>query len=100
MDRDHHCRIFASLGFVDRNSVGKFQFFQLFKAVFYHSAFVKFHFQGLRKGVDGPDHTGIAVENENDRTVYLYWSDGNYFYELNSTVYSVGNLIKIAESVK
>ena len=25
MDRDHHCRIFASLGFVDRDRVGKLQ---------------------------------------------------------------------------
>lgn len=50
--------------------------------------------------VDIGGKSGIAVENENDRTVYLYWSDGNYFYELNSTVYSIGNLIKIAESVK
>lgn len=44
--------------------------------------------------------SGIAVENDDNHSIYLYWSDGCYFYELSSTEYSIGSLIRIAESVK
>ena len=50
--------------------------------------------------VDISGISGIAVENEREHTNYLYWSDGNYLYELNSNQYSVGSLVRIAENVK
>ena len=53
--------------------------------------------ESIYYSVNVGDASGIAVELDN--TVYVYWSDGSYFYELNSTEYSVGSLIKIAESV-
>ena len=63
MDRDHHCRIFASLGFVDRDRVGEFQLLQLLKAVLHHLPLIKLHLHRLREAVDGPDDPRIPVEN-------------------------------------
>ena len=63
MDRDHHCRIFASLGFVDRDRVGKLQLLQLLKAVLHHPPLVEFHLHGLREAVDGADDPCIPVED-------------------------------------
>ena len=63
MDRDHHCRILASLGLVDRDRIGKFQLLQLLKTVLHHLPLIELHLQSFRKAVDGPDDPRVSIKD-------------------------------------
>ena len=60
---DHHRRVFASLGFMYGNGIRQLQLLQLLKAVLHHPPLVKFHLQGLGKGVYLAYDAHIAVED-------------------------------------
>ena len=61
--RQDHCRVFASLGFMYGDRISQLKLVKLAKWIGDDAAFIKLHGKQLREGIDFFDNAGVAVEN-------------------------------------
>ena len=80
--RKYHCRILRSLRFMNRNSIGQFQFLQLLKRINGEASIFKFHLCSLSKLINFFKDSGISVKYTDSLLEHNPISSANFPFHL------------------